>query len=62
MRTGISGVRAQAGVSPTPGPAGGRRRRRTVALDDAHYLWLLVILEVLAHGWLRHWSRSHHGG
>ena len=60
------GVRTHAGpatVSPTPGnrPAGGRRRG-PASLSDAHYLWLLVALEVAAHIALRRWSRSHHGG
>jgi len=29
---------------------------------DVFYLWLLLALELIATGWLRHWSRAHHGG
>lgn len=30
--------------------------------SDVFYLWLLLALELLATGWLRSWSRNHHGG
>lgn len=60
MRTGQSGVRVAGPVAPTPRAVG--TRRRAIGFTDTQYLWLLVILEVAAHGWLRHWSRSHHGG
>lgn len=30
--------------------------------SDVYYLWLLLALELVATGWLRSWSRNHHGG
>lgn len=30
--------------------------------SDVFYLWLLLALELIATGWLRNWSRNHHGG
>ena len=62
MRTGNSGVRSAGAATVSPTPRAARGRRRAIGFTDAHYLWLLVGLEVLAHVALRHWSRSHHGG
>jgi hypothetical protein len=36
--------------------------RYQTKLGDEHYLWILVILEVVAIGWLRHAFRRRHGG
>jgi hypothetical protein len=60
-RTAVRSQPAGATVAPTPGTSRARRRGGG-QITDAHYLWLLVALEVLAHGALRRWSRSHHGG
>ena len=62
-KVGVRTAAPGATVSPTPGAGrGAGRRRGAPALTDAHYLWMLVALEVLAHIGLRRWSRSHHGG
>lgn len=30
--------------------------------SEIFYLWLLLALELVVTGWLRHWSHNHHGG
>ena len=51
---------------PTGGTPGGYNRRLgasgLVPQGDAAYLWGLVVLEVLAIGWLRSAFKRYHGG
>lgn len=51
---------------PTGGTLGGRGRLGAasglVPQGDAAYLWVLVILEVLAISWLRTAFKRYHGG
>jgi hypothetical protein len=55
-------------AQPSPAPSGqGRRQRRRgvgsfVPDGDTRYLWALLAIEFVLTGWLRHWSRNHHGG
>lgn len=46
---------AKAKSSPFAGVVSGQH-------SDVFYLWVLLVLELLATGWLRSWSRNHHGG
>lgn len=64
---GGQGVAPQ-GVPLAGGTLGGKSAmgrkpgRYQTKLGDEHYLWILVILEVVAIGWLRHAFRRRHGG
>lgn len=52
-------------LNGTPGgraAGGGRPGRPQLQLGDEIYLWILVLLEVGAMGWLRHNFRRRHGG
>jgi len=48
----------------TPGgrKATGRRPGMALMVGDEHYLWLLVILEILTMVFLRNHFRRYHGG
>lgn len=53
------------GVSQgTPGgrTAGGRRPGMKLMLGDEMYLWMLLVIELLAMGFLRKHFRRYHGG
>lgn len=41
---------------------GARPGTRSFALGDEAYLWILVLIEVSAIGWLRNTFSRHHGG
>lgn len=61
------GTTAPAGTQSTPGVglrAGGRGKGSigSAAHADAFYLWILLALELALTGFLRNWSRHHHGG
>jgi hypothetical protein len=56
-------------VQPSPSPTGpiGRRLgggagRRLVPQGAAFHRWVLLAIELVLTGALRHWSRNHHGG
>jgi len=61
-----SNTAAQGGTGGTlggiPRAAGARPSRINVNVGDEMYLWLLVVLEALAIGWLRQRFRRRHGG
>lgn len=42
--------------------AAGMRPGMKLNIGDEKYLWILVILEVAAIGWLRKYFRRYHGG
>lgn len=72
MPRAFAGARIPAASNPAPsragnsgtlgGPATGRPGRPQLMLGDEKYLWLLVVLEVLATGILRKKFRRYHGG
>lgn len=72
MARAFAGGRVPSASNPTPsraqnagtlgGPTTGRPGRPQLMLGDEKYLWILVILEVLATGVLRKKFRRHHGG
>lgn len=48
----------------TPGGVAGQRLHGLAggALGPTVYLWIMVAVEALLMGWLRHANRRHHGG
>lgn len=57
-----SGAAAQGTPGGIPAAGSVRPGRRVVNIGDEMYLWMLVIMEVIAMCALRHYFRHHHGG
>lgn len=50
------------GTMGGPAPVGPRPGKRLPTFGDEVYLWVLITLEVLAIGFLRHLFSRYHGG
>jgi hypothetical protein len=62
MPTNRHAAAASASAGVAAGLGAGASRRQPLKLEDRHYLWALITLELAATAYLRNHFRSVHGG